>query len=535
MVIYAGSWLPFVNSKTAEFYFLRFTFAIVCALCEVQLFKAIGKAMSPRIANLFMLIMATSAGMFHAAISYLPSSFAIYTVLMAAASFMDWTLGIQTAKGLFWLSVGAVLGWPFVGALAIPYLAEEAVMWHFTEDLEGLSARLFQAACGAFVVLLMTALVDYYFYHKVVIYSFQLVWYNVFGGSGKGPNIFGTEPWHYYIRNLLINFNLWFVLACAVAPLVLFQRNVMGEASSRLPFFRTMITISPFYLWLAIFTLQPHKEERFMYPVYPFLALNAALAFHIIINIIDAAIPSSSTPSKNDNHVRIVGSAKPTTPSWLSSISPTTVLRVLKPASIAAFLLLTTTINLSRSLGLATAYSAPLSIYTSLPPVNSSSSTSTSLSSQPALCLGKEWYRFPSSYHLPPSYRPAFIPSDFHGLLPGAFSEAENFGFFPGAWLVPSGMNDENREDLGKLTREEHCDWLVESWFAGEVGSEKQPDRMSGSGVEAGKWDKVRCERFLDQGKTGVLGRLFWMPEAEWVPKSWRRQWGEYCLLRRKV
>lgn len=94
-------------------------------------------------------------------------------------------------------------------------------------------------------------------------------------------------------------------------------------------------------------------------------------------------------------------------------------------------------------------------------------------------------------------------------------------------------MNDENREDLGKLSREEHCDWLVESWFEGEGASEKQPDRIHGR--EGGKWEKVKCERFLDQGKTGMLGRLFWVPEGEWVPKRWRRQWGEYCLLRRKA
>lgn len=30
------------------------------------------------------------------------------------------------------------------------------------------------------------------------------------------------------------------------------------------------------YIWLIIFTLQPHKEERFLFPVYPLICLAGA-------------------------------------------------------------------------------------------------------------------------------------------------------------------------------------------------------------------------------------------------------------------
>jgi asparagine N-glycosylation enzyme membrane subunit Stt3 len=36
--------------------------------------------------------------------------------------------------------------------------------------------------------------------------------------------------------------------------------------------------LAPFPLWLALMTLNPHKEERFMAVVYPFIALSAAVA-----------------------------------------------------------------------------------------------------------------------------------------------------------------------------------------------------------------------------------------------------------------
>jgi len=91
-----------------------------------------------------------------------------------------------------------------------------------------------------------------------------------------------------------------------------------------------------------------------------------------------------------------------------------------------------------------TAYNAPLSVYKPLrlPGVTQSGDN---------VCLGKEWYRFPSSYHLPTGVSAKFVKSEFNGLLPGDFSQAgKGFGLYPGAWLMPSGMNDENKEDPSK-------------------------------------------------------------------------------------
>lgn len=93
------------------------------------------------------------------------------------------------------------------------------------------------------------------------------------------------------------------------------------------------------------------------------------------------------------------------------------------------------------------AYSAPLNVYTPLfnPTISHAGDT---------VCLGKEWYRFPSSFNLPQGVHAKFIKSEFSGLLPGEFSKADaRLGLFPGTWLVPSGMNDENLEDPSKYVR----------------------------------------------------------------------------------
>jgi hypothetical protein len=42
--------------------------------------------------------------------------------------------------------------------------------------------------------------------------------------------------------------------------------------------FKWYLNTCALYLWFAVFFLQSHKEERFLYPVYPLIALMAACA-----------------------------------------------------------------------------------------------------------------------------------------------------------------------------------------------------------------------------------------------------------------
>lgn len=45
----------------------------------------------------------------------------------------------------------------------------------------------------------------------------NIVLYNVLGGPG--PDLYGTEPWSFYVKNLLLNFNVAAVLAIFGLPL----------------------------------------------------------------------------------------------------------------------------------------------------------------------------------------------------------------------------------------------------------------------------------------------------------------------------
>lgn len=162
-----------------------------------------------------------------------------------------------------------------------------------------------------------------------------------------------------------------------------------------------------------------------MFVAYPTLCLSAATSFHLILSLWDSiSIPISCQIRIPFQH-RFLSFLN-----WGILISPMAI----------SFLL-----SISRILAIVTGYSAPMHMYNQLHiPENATGN----------LCLGKEWYRFPSSYFLPGGLKPKFVKSAFSGLLPGQFVEGKSGSWDrPGMWTVPDGMNDENQEDISKYVR----------------------------------------------------------------------------------
>ena len=132
----------FISNKVFEFYFVRGVLGSICAGCETRLFRAISQTMSPRIAVIFLLAMVSSSGMFHASVAYLPSSFAMYTVMMGAAAFMYVNDGLKTTEGITWFGIGATIGWPFSAALILPFIPDELAYLKRTADISGVASRV---------------------------------------------------------------------------------------------------------------------------------------------------------------------------------------------------------------------------------------------------------------------------------------------------------------------------------------------------------------------------------------------------------
>lgn len=148
-----ASCTPFVMSKTAEFYFLRGLLAVFCAYCETRLFSVFSDTISPRVGMFFVLITSSAAGMFHASVSYLPSTFAMYCVMLGTASFLDGRRGSGLAAGIAWFAVGTIIGWPFVGVLVVPFVLWQGTLAYFSNDVQGFAGRLVGGLSRSFAIL----------------------------------------------------------------------------------------------------------------------------------------------------------------------------------------------------------------------------------------------------------------------------------------------------------------------------------------------------------------------------------------------
>lgn len=143
-----------VRGKSAEFYAIRFFLACFCAVCETRLYAAICRTLNARIGILFLMIVAFSPGMFHASAALLPSSFTMCTSMLGLAAFLDWKGGLKTAQGIMWFGLGAIVGWPFAGALIEPLLTEELINGFIGGSMRTIFHSIFNGVvrCGLILV-----------------------------------------------------------------------------------------------------------------------------------------------------------------------------------------------------------------------------------------------------------------------------------------------------------------------------------------------------------------------------------------------
>lgn len=195
---------------------------------------------------------------------------------------------------------GALAGWPFALVAAVPFVLEELFLagsdhvkgggWYVKRWMRGVAAAL-----AALALAVPIAVVDSLAYGRVALVPLNTVLYNVLGRArGVSPDLYGTEPWHYYLVNLALNFGPAALLALASIPAVLltarrdsarfsgaFSKSAASAPLGSPPLLLLIMRLAPFYLWLCVLSLQAHKEERFLYPVYPLVCFNAAVSVFV--------------------------------------------------------------------------------------------------------------------------------------------------------------------------------------------------------------------------------------------------------------
>lgn len=129
---------------------------------------------------------------------------------------------------------------------------------------------------------------DTLFYGELTVVPWNIVKYNVFPEGERGPDLYGTESAYYYLHNLLLNLNVVVPFALASLPALAITYRIeyrrLGDRAgpeSSSHYTEMAVRLAPMYLWFAIMFVQPHKEERFLYPVYPLIYFNAAVTIYL--------------------------------------------------------------------------------------------------------------------------------------------------------------------------------------------------------------------------------------------------------------
>ena len=171
-----------------------------------------------------------------------------------------------------------------------------------------------------------------------------------------------------------------------------------------------VISSASSFLWFTIMTLQEHKEERFMFVAYPSICVSAAL-------VLRAASKIMSKTVIKQNYVD-----------------------AMELVTITFIVLLSILLSVSRIMALVTSYRAPIEIFKIVSKLDATNG---------AICMGSEWYRFPSNFFVPSPLRVNFIESGFGGQLPGQFlNESSREAFFHWGKSISSERCDFNDENL---------------------------------------------------------------------------------------
>lgn len=425
-------------------------------------------------------LLLSSAGMAHSAAALLPSSTLMGFWMLAAAAYL------RKENGYFCvLAITATLaiGWPF-GVLVFVPLGIGVLVREQNQLMAFIFLRIVPITI---VVQALVMLVDYHHYGRLVSPSWNILLYNTKAG---GDELYGVEPLSYYMKNLVLNFNyVALVGAVGVSPLCWF-----GFSSSTWP--EGWSLMAALYLWIGLVFPRPHKEERFLYPIYPCLCLGAAIV----------SVSFTQGVLKNP-WIQLQGRQQDLkqTSTRIAPISAIILALIWIPAA---------SISWSRTTALSRYYTAPLHVYAQIPVVLLTEKSSSlelegensAVLSTDVICTCGEWYRFPSSFFIESELSKVafgFAPSTFTGQLPQPFAKE---GSGPPK-STKNQFNDKNQPEGGSYTPLERCDFLI------ELSTSLHSCIAQNGSNEDMKWNPILKEPFFDaETTTSMVHRILYIP-----------------------
>ncbi|KAI0175976.1 glycosyltransferase family 22 protein [Hypoxylon sp. FL1284] len=128
---------------------------------------------------------------------------------------------------------------------------------------------------SAFILFFVTSLlstipIDSYFWQKPVWPELWGFYYNAILGSSSE---WGVSPWHYYFTSAIPK-----ILTNPLSTIALVPYSLWNEGTRK----QVQPLLIPSLLFVAIYSVQPHKEARFIFYVAPPLTAAAALAANYV-------------------------------------------------------------------------------------------------------------------------------------------------------------------------------------------------------------------------------------------------------------
>ncbi|ORZ31494.1 Alg9-like mannosyltransferase family-domain-containing protein [Catenaria anguillulae PL171] len=473
------------------FFAIRIALALVCACFELKLTSAMNRFDTivdpPRgsqtsAAVFLLLILAFSPGMFHSAPAFLPSSFAMICTLSAMSS---WSTALRTSRGsarprpslgvILSIGTGSLLGWPFAAALGLPYALPYLVPLRTRLAYPFLRTTVLVATA---ILAPMLAIDSYMYARPWLLVPINLVMYNVIRNQSA---LYGVESGAFYLKNLALN---WtppvLILALATTAVYLVPGPQRGKDAGWTRGVAWMLAV-----WLGVFTMQAHKEERFMAPAYPCVAVMAARGAAWTAREVDARVSGW-------HRTLVVG---------------------LCAAAVVGFAVL-------RMGALVVYYAAPVRLDLSAAIPQSTSATTVNV------CTGNDWFLAPGHFHLPRHARIRFVRQAFDGHLPADFAPSSGSATAETSMVEPwvdrlarvrnatsavgqAEFNDKNQVTESRFVPLSQCDYIL--------GRDPIVSRPSFT---------VACAPMLHADHTPMWSRVLYHPF-----KSLGKQvWQDYCL-----
>mmetsp|Transcript_28887 Transcript_28887/g.67827 ORF Transcript_28887/g.67827 Transcript_28887/m.67827 type:complete len:641 (-) Transcript_28887:2236-4158(-) len=455
----------------------------------------------------FLLI--SAAGMAHSAAALLPSSTLMGMWLLAAAAYLRKQ---HVRFCLVAVSATLAIGWPF-GVLVLVPLGVGILI---REQEQIVAFVFFQIVPITLFIQGLVLVVDYNQYDRLVSPLWNILLYNTQAG---GDELYGVEPLSYYVKNLLLN--LSYVAPVGLMGIFPLIWGLLRPHSSSSAWTDGLGLMAPLYLWLAVVLPRPHKEERFLYPVYPALCLGAAI---VSVSLIQAMLKYTwwTKPKQQEIELNQESTRK-------TAISATILAILWTPACV---------FSLSRTAALSKYYSAPLHVYAQMSAAIADSNVSSThegsvptAASTKVVCTCGEWYRFPSSFFVidsePSEVLFGFAPSTFTGQLPQPFSQE-------GSGTPQAGsnrFNDKNEPEPGSYTPIENCDFLLElsTSLHSCVGLSDDSEKHT-------QWKPIVTAPFLDsEATTSTLHRILYIPYLhERAIETGKVQYSDFVLYAKR-